>query len=75
MLQKSSIASMPGADSINSISDLFKLVKTYDKEFHPKEVNSALLNEDGTPKVVYHGTDAEFTAFEDGHPRKKIQIL
>ena len=54
MLQKSSIASMPGTDSINSISDLFELVKTYDKEFHPKKVNPELLNKDGTPKVVYH---------------------
>ena len=55
---------MPGTDSINSISDLFKLVKTYDKEFHPKEVNAALLNEDGTPKVVYHGTASDFWAFD-----------
>ena len=58
--------SRPNHSDTNSstyiISDLFELVKTYDKEFHPKEVNSALLNEDGTPRVVYHGTDAEFTA-------------
>lgn len=48
-----------------SISDLYSLVKTYDKEFHAgEEVNPALLNEDGTPKVFYHGTDAEFTVFD-----------
>ena len=34
-----------------SISDLFDFVKTYDKEFKPKSVNPALLNEDGTPKA------------------------
>ena len=47
-----------------SISDLYALVKTYDKEFSPKPVNPALLNEDGTPKVVYHGTNSEFWSFD-----------
>lgn len=46
-----------------SISNLFSLVKQYDKEFSPKTVNPILLNEDGTPKVFYHGTDAKFTEF------------
>ena len=31
-----------------SISDLFNLVKTYDKEYRYNSVNPALLNEDGT---------------------------
>ena len=34
-----------------SISDLYKLVKKYDKDFKPISVNKALLNEDGTPKL------------------------
>ena len=37
--------------STYSISDLFGFVKTYDKEFKPKSVNPALLNEDGTLEV------------------------
>ena len=48
-----------------SISDLFNLVKQYDSEFKPKPVNEALINKaDGTPKVFYHGTNAEFTEFD-----------
>ena len=50
---------MEGTPSINSISDLFSLVKQYDSEFKPKLVNKALLNKDGTPKVFYHGTEAK----------------
>ena len=46
-----------GKGSVQTISDLYKLVKTYDKSFTPgKEVHPALLNEDGTPRVFYHGT-------------------
>ncbi len=47
-----------------SISDLFALVKQYDAEFSPKPVNPAFLNEDGTAKVFYHGTDAEWTVYD-----------
>ncbi len=68
-----------------SISELFSLVKQYDKEFNPKSVNHHLLNEDGTPKVFYHGTpdsfnrwngseeteDEAFTVFELGHGDSK----
>ena len=52
---------------VNTISDLFELVKHHDKNFKPKPVNKALLNEDGTPKVFYHGTDAQFTAFDPAY--------
>ncbi len=54
------------ADGI-SVADLFELVKTYDKKFQPKPVNEALLNEDGTPKVFYHGTKAnrKFNIFKN----------
>ena len=48
-----------------SISDLYSLVKTYDKDFTAAhDVSPELLNEDGTPKVFYHGTGANFTVFK-----------
>jgi len=47
-----------------SVAQLFDFVKRYDEEFKPKSVNPALLNEDGTPKVFYHGTRSQFTTFE-----------
>ena len=48
-----------------SVAQLFNLVKTYDTEFEPTPVNAALINEaDGTPKVFYHGTNAQFTEFD-----------
>ena len=46
-----------------SISSLFKLVKTYDKDFRYNSVNASMLTEDGTPKIVFHGTKAEFDTF------------
>jgi hypothetical protein len=36
-----------------------------DWQNNPKNA-SKVVNEDGTPKVVYHGTDAEFTEFKRG---------
>ncbi|MBQ2718568.1 MAG: hypothetical protein IJF73_00705 [Clostridia bacterium] len=51
------------ADAL-SVAQLFAFVKQYDKEFSPKPVNVHLLNEDGTPKVFYHGTDAKFRSFD-----------
>ena len=54
--------------SINSIADLFAIVKRYDKEFLLISVNSSLLNADGTPKGVYHGTEkGGFTVFSNSH--------
>ena len=48
-----------------SVAQLFNLVKTYDTKFKPNPVNEALINEaDGTPKVFYHGTNAQFTEFD-----------
>ncbi|MBQ4528865.1 MAG: hypothetical protein II998_12425 [Clostridia bacterium] len=46
-----------------TVSDLFQLVKTYDKDFKPVP-SSLAVNEDGTPKVVYHGTSEKFTEFD-----------
>ena len=50
----------------NSISDLYSLVKNYDKDFHPgNPVHPSLLNKDGTPKKFYHGAkkNGGFTKF------------
>ncbi len=53
--------------AMSSISDLYSLVKAYDKDFHAgKEVSPYLLNEDGTPKVWYHQTENDFTVFNVG---------
>ena len=50
-----------------SIADLYGLVKTYDKDFSPApEVSKYVLNEDGTPKVFYHGTESQFDTFSYG---------
>ena len=46
-----------------SIADLFSFVKKYDAEFKPKPA-SEIRNEDGTPKVMYHGTKEQFTVFD-----------
>ena len=60
-----SSSSRPDTSSINSIADLYALVKTFDKDFSAApNVSEAVLNEDGTPKVFYHGTNAEFTEFK-----------
>lgn len=49
------------------VSDICEFVKKYDKEFNEgKEVNPSLLNKDGTPKVWYHSTNADFTSFKQG---------
>ena len=64
----SSSSSRPVTDSTISISNLFEIVKTYDKEFSPKPVNPALLNEDGTPRTLYHQTARDFTVFDNSNP-------
>lgn len=47
-----------------TVSQLFNLVKASDKNFSPRE-SSKVVNEDGTPKVVYHGTkEFGFSVFD-----------
>ena len=46
-----------------TIADLFAFVKENVPDFQPKPVHPALLNEEGTPKVFYHGTGSEFYEF------------
>ena len=48
---------------VYTVSHLFDIVKLFDKNFNPKGA-SKVVNEDGTPKVVYHGTDSDFTVFD-----------
>lgn len=50
------------ADAL-SIAQLFDFVKQKDKDFNPKPA-SKVVNEDGTPMVVYHGTSDTFTEFK-----------
>lgn len=62
--EQTSLKSSKYPDTI-SVADLFDLVKQFDKDFHPgKEIDPIFLNDDGTPKVFYHGTDEDFTAFD-----------
>lgn len=58
------------AADIKTVSDLFALVKQHDKNFKPKPVNPMLLNEDGTPRVFYHGTEAVFNEFDRSKSRR-----
>ena len=59
---KTSYGTMPDTRSEYSISDLYALVKSYDKDFK-SQPSSKVVNTDGTPKVVYHGTNADFWTF------------
>lgn len=49
--------------TIYTVADLFAFVKENVPDFQPKPVHPALLNEEGTPKVFYHGTGSEFYEF------------
>ena len=46
-----------------TVADIAAIVKKYDKSYNPKPA-SKVVNEDGTPKIVYHQTENEFTVFE-----------
>lgn len=54
--------------SIDSISALFDIVNTYDKEFKPKPVNETMI-ENGLPKKFYHQTSKDFTVFNTNSER------
>ncbi len=64
IIKSNSAFSASNNDTI-SVSTLFEFVKNYDPKFNPHEVNPVLLNEDGSPKVLYHGTSDNFTEFRD----------
>lgn len=61
------LASSASAADIHTVADLFEVVKSKNKGFQPKPVNSLFLNADGTPKVFYHGAkkNGGFTVFKD----------
>lgn len=55
-------SSQATAANVHTVSDLFALVKRCDKKFSPKAA-SQIVNEDGSPKIMYHQTDADFSVF------------
>lgn len=66
--QVSSLHHLENGSSTITVSDLYSFVKRFDKDFSAAhEVNPALLNEDGTPKVFYHGAkkNGGFTVFRN----------
>ena len=56
---------MDGTGSNITVSELFNFVKTFDEKFNPKE-SSKIVNDDGTPKVMYHGSKNKFSVFNKG---------
>ena len=51
-----------------TVAQLYSLVKTYGKDFTANPVNPAMLNADGTPRKVYHATNAEnIDVFQSGN--------
>ncbi|MBO4914309.1 MAG: hypothetical protein J5449_03800 [Oscillospiraceae bacterium] len=60
-------------NAIDTVSDLFEAVKALDKSFRPKPA-SKVVNEDGRPLAVYHGTDADFTVFDMTKGRSTMDI-
>ena len=54
------------SDFLN-VAQLYRFVKKYDEDFTPgRGVNPVFLNEDGTPKIFYHGTpNGTFTVFKN----------
>ena len=62
----SKAVSVDKTSSTYKIADLVSLVKSLDNKYSAKEVNKVLLNEDGTPKIFYHSTNADFTQFKAG---------
>lgn len=50
-----------------STADQISFVNQFDKDFtSAPKVNSSLLNKDGTPKVLFHQTEGDFTEFTVG---------
>ncbi|MBR3610057.1 MAG: hypothetical protein IKL57_01145 [Oscillospiraceae bacterium] len=60
---RNSVSPSTQAVVVNTVADLFDAVKRYDPDFQPKP-SSKVVNPDGTPKVVYHGTFSDFWTFD-----------
>ena len=61
------------ANTIRTVADLFAAVKRMDTNFIPNSP-SKIVNADGTPKVMYHGTpseNGEFYVFDESKSVKK----
>ena len=72
-VQGKTLAPSASTADIDTIADLFAVVKQKDKNFNPK-ASSKIVNEDGTPKVVYHGTSEKFTVFDRTKGRSNMDI-
>ena len=64
--------------NVNSISENQTETENFKKWFGDWQNDPAsaskVVNEDGTPKVMYHGTNAEFTVFDRAHGKKKVHL-
>lgn len=60
-------------NAIRTVADLATAVKRYDTNYQPT-MPSAIVNADGTPKTVYHGTDSDFTVFDPAKTRSRMDI-
>lgn len=61
------------SNAIRTVADLFAAVKQKDSSFQPKAA-SKIVDADGKPLVMYHGTKAEngdFYIFDEGQAKKK----
>lgn len=56
----------------NNVADLFAYVKQMDNSFKPNP-QSAIVNADGTPKVMYHGTRTENGGFWEFDASKAVR--
>ena len=68
-----SLASSASTAGIKIVSDLWHVVKQKDRDFNLIS-SSKIVNADGTPKTVYHGTDADFTMFSYGEIGKTTGV-
>ncbi|MBQ3504780.1 MAG: hypothetical protein IJA75_08760 [Oscillospiraceae bacterium] len=57
----SSLTNTPNA--IRTVADLFAAVKQYDNDFVPNSP-SKVVDADGKPRVMYHGSKAQFEVFD-----------
>ena len=61
--QKTASSISPVVGNAVTVADLFAYVKQKDASFAPI-ASSKIVNADGTPKVMYHGSQERFTVFD-----------
>lgn len=70
-----STSPMSDADSTISVSQLYDLVKRLDKDFSTNGRASVVSTADGTPRVMYHGTNGgNFTVFDSTKSNKRVKL-